>query len=56
VVNCSGLVVDEDNKSCQLDGKTITSGQLISIDGKLGNIYKGHYGIEQAVDVVNYQY
>jgi len=56
VVSCSGLLVDEDNKNCQLDGHTITTGNLISIDGKLGNIYKGHYGIEKAMDVKDYLY
>ncbi len=56
VVNCSNLIVDEHKKSCQLDGHTITTANPISIDGKLGNIYIGHYPIEQALDVVNYQY
>ncbi len=53
VVNCSGLVVDEDNKRCTLNGHNIVSGEAIAIDGKLGNIYKGHYAIEQAVDASN---
>lgn len=50
VVNCSGLVVDEVKRQCKLDGHTITTGEPIAIDGKLGNIYMGHYAIEQAVD------
>jgi pyruvate,orthophosphate dikinase len=56
VVSCSNLVVDEDNKRCHLDGHTITTGDQLSIDGKLGNIYKGHYPIEQAADQSIYQY
>jgi pyruvate, orthophosphate dikinase len=56
VVNCSNLTVDEDNKRCHLDGQVIITGDLISIDGKLGNIYKGHYPIEQAAAHSNYQY
>ncbi len=56
VVNCSGLLVDEVKKRCRLDGHTITTGDLISIDGKLGNIYKGHYPIEQTLDVLDYPY
>ncbi|MBS4055934.1 MAG: hypothetical protein KGZ82_01295 [Bacteroidales bacterium] len=49
VVNCSSLVVDENNHSCLLEGKTFHTGDIIAIDGKLGNIYSGHYPIEQTV-------
>ncbi len=49
VVNCSSLMVDEDAKMCQFDGRTIHKGELISIDGRLGIIYLGHYNIEQSV-------
>ncbi|NOU48628.1 MAG: hypothetical protein HOO86_16425 [Bacteroidales bacterium] len=47
VVNCSGLMVDEINRTCILENKLIKSGDLISIDGNLGNIYLGNHPIEK---------
>jgi len=49
VVNCSSLIVDESSKTCTLESKTFKTGDLIAIDGRLGNIYSGNYPIEQAV-------
>jgi pyruvate,orthophosphate dikinase len=49
VVSCSGLLVDENAKMCQFENRTIYKGEYISIDGRLGIIYQGHYHIEQAL-------
>lgn len=56
VVNCTDLLVDEVNKSCRLNGRQIFSGDAISIDGNLGNIYLGHYPIEKSIDTAEYTY
>ncbi|HCX63986.1 MAG TPA: hypothetical protein DHN33_02085, partial [Eubacteriaceae bacterium] len=45
IVKCRGLVVDDQNKRCTINGHTFVSGDEISIDGSLGNIYKGNYEI-----------
>ena len=46
VVNCTSLIVDEEEKRCELNDVTFNSGDKISIDGHLGNVYKGNYPIE----------
>jgi pyruvate,orthophosphate dikinase len=46
VVGCKGLLVNEVEKSCTINGATFRSGDKISIDGHLGNIYRGHYPTE----------
>jgi pyruvate,orthophosphate dikinase len=56
VVNCSGLLVDEANRTCILEDKLIQSGDLISIDGNLGNIYLGHHPIEKSSFDSEYRY
>ncbi len=56
VVNCTKLVVDELEKSCDLDGKILRTGHEISIDGTLGNIYLGHYQVEMATRDEGYYY
>lgn len=56
VVNCNSLLVDENNKQCKLDGRLVQSGDKISIDGNLGNIYMGHYPIEKSSMSVGYNY
>jgi pyruvate,orthophosphate dikinase len=56
VVNCNSLLVDENNKQCELDGKLVKSGDQISIDGSLGNIYMGHYPIEKSNLTTGYNY
>lgn len=50
VVNCSALQVDEENKTCRLNETTFKNGDKIAIDGKNGNIFKGHYPIEETED------
>jgi pyruvate,orthophosphate dikinase len=56
VVNCSGLIVDETNRTCMLEDKTINSGDLIAIDGNLGIIYLGHYPMEKSAMDAEYKY
>ncbi len=56
VVNCSGLQVDENNRTCVLEGKSIQSGDKIAIDGNLGNIYIGHYPMEKSNIDTEYKY
>jgi pyruvate,orthophosphate dikinase len=45
IVKCRGLLVDEANKRCLLNGREFSAGQPISIDAGLGNIYEGNYEI-----------
>jgi len=46
VVNCKGLVVNEAEKRCIINGVSFSSGDRISIDGNLGNVYEGVYEIQ----------
>jgi pyruvate,orthophosphate dikinase len=48
VVNCTELVVNEIDKFCIINGHTLKSGDLIAIDGNLGNIYEGNYPVKLA--------
>ena len=41
VSGCSAINMDEENKKCELAGKTYHEGDWISIDGSTGNIYDG---------------
>ena len=43
VLNCRPLQVNEKAKTCSINGETLVPGDLISIDGFSGNIYKGQY-------------
>jgi pyruvate,orthophosphate dikinase len=43
IVNCKALRVNEQNKECEINGVRLLSGEIISIDGNLGNIYLGEY-------------
>lgn len=56
VVNCNSLNVNENDKSCELNGNTIRSGDKIAIDANLGNIYLDHYPIEKSTFVSGYNY
>ena len=56
VVNCTGLLVNEDKKYCQLNEDIFHVGDKISIDGLLGNVYKGHYPIEDGKDPVEFRF
>lgn len=46
VVSCKGLTVNESDKRCSINGINFKSGDKISIDGSLGNVYKGVYEIQ----------
>lgn len=48
VVNCTELIVNEKDKVCIINGRTLKSGDLIAIDGNLGNIYEGNYPVKLA--------
>ena len=41
VAGCSELVMDEENKTFQLGGKTYKEGDCISFDGSTGDVYDG---------------
>jgi len=56
VVNCNSLIVNENDRSCELNGNTIRSGDKIAIDANLGNIYLNHYPIEKSTFVRGYYY
>jgi pyruvate,orthophosphate dikinase len=43
VVGCKDLLVNEKEKTCSINGITFNSGDKISLEGYLGNIYRGHY-------------
>ena len=45
VVNCTSLIVMEEEKKCIINGVEFCSGDKIAIDGNLGNIYKGNYSV-----------
>ncbi len=45
IVNCKALRVNEQKKECEINGVILKSGEIISIDGNLGNIYLGEYPI-----------
>ncbi|MDD4503705.1 MAG: PEP/pyruvate-binding domain-containing protein [Clostridiaceae bacterium] len=45
VVNCKGLIVNETEKRCTINGVSLNSGDKISIDGNIGNVYEGVYEI-----------
>jgi len=46
VVNCTSLVVHDDEKLCRLNEHEFHVGDKIAIDGYLGNVYAGNYPIE----------
>jgi pyruvate,orthophosphate dikinase len=45
IVNCKALSVNEQKKECEINGVRLKPGEIISIDGNLGNIYIGEYPI-----------
>jgi len=46
VVNCRDLVVKDIHKLCEINGFVIRTGDPLSIDGNLGNIYSGNYPVK----------
>lgn len=47
IVNCKVLQVNEVKKECTINGTVLKPGDIISIDGNLGNIYLGQYPVKQ---------
>lgn len=45
IVNCKELIVKDKEKECIIGKKNLRVGDIISIDGKTGNIYLGEYKI-----------
>ncbi len=41
VVGCSGMICHEKERSCEIQRRILTSGDIISIDGQEGSIYLG---------------
>lgn len=56
VVNCIDLKVNEALRQCWFNGMQVNSGDSIAIDGNLGNIYAGHYPVENALDQSDIRY
>jgi pyruvate,orthophosphate dikinase len=56
VVNCIDLKVNEALRQCWFDGTKVSSGDFIAIDGNLGNIYVGHYPVENTLDQSDIRY
>ncbi len=46
VLNCRPLIVNEKEKHCTINGETLKPGDMISIDGFSGSIFKGHYPVD----------
>ncbi|MBC8319600.1 MAG: hypothetical protein H8E34_02640 [Bacteroidetes bacterium] len=56
VVNCTSLHVYENEKRCSLSNTIFESGDLICIDGTLGNVYKGNYPIESKQEYAEFKF
>ncbi|HSW67203.1 MAG TPA: PEP/pyruvate-binding domain-containing protein [Bacteroidales bacterium] len=46
VVSCNTLLVNDQAGTCTIAGELFKPGDKIALDGRLGNIYRGHYPIE----------
>lgn len=46
VLNCRPLQVNEKEKHCHINGERLEPGDIISIDGFSGGIFKGHYPVD----------
>ncbi len=56
VVNCTSLLVDENEKKCEINDIIFNPGDKISIDGLLGNVYKGNYPIEMRHEYAEFKF
>ncbi len=56
VVNCTDLLVYENEKYFKLNKDIFHVGDKIAIDGYLGNVYKGHYPIESGEDQIEFYF
>jgi len=46
ILNCKDLIVNDNLKQCTINGVVLKPGDIISIDGKAGNIFLGKYPIQ----------
>jgi len=46
VVGCASMVCSEKNKQCHFNGRTLTTGDWISIDGQEGSVFYGQIPIK----------
>ncbi len=46
IVNCKELVVDDVEKKCTIGSAVLHAGDVLSIDGKSGKLFRGRYPIE----------
>ena len=55
LIGCSTLKIDIDKRICFFSEKKLNEGEIISIDGNTGNIYKGEitFRVEQPVGLIN---
>jgi pyruvate,orthophosphate dikinase len=54
IVNCKQLMVVEGEKKCRINCVEFHSGDKISIDASLGNIYSGHHPVSlERIDYLN---
>jgi pyruvate, orthophosphate dikinase len=56
VVNCTSLLVYEDEKRCEINNITFKPCDKISIDGHLGNVYRGNYPIEVRQEYAEFKF
>ncbi|MBF7095638.1 PEP/pyruvate-binding domain-containing protein [Alkalibacter mobilis] len=47
IVKCKDLKVNDKDTSCEINGHVFKAGDEISIDGSIGNIYRGSYDISE---------
>lgn len=45
VVDCRDMLVDEDRKTCTINGVLFRTGDAIAIDGRMGSIYRGTFPV-----------
>jgi pyruvate,orthophosphate dikinase len=56
VVNCTSLVVNDNNKLCTLNSFEFRAGDKIALDGYKGNVYSGNYPIESSEDYSEFRF
>ncbi len=45
IVNCTGLAIDERRRRCTLGGHELHEGDIVTLDGETGHVYRGTAGI-----------
>jgi Phosphoenolpyruvate synthase/pyruvate phosphate dikinase len=56
IVSCSGLEVDDEHLSCNLNGHVLHTGDKIAIDGNQGLVFAGNYPIMKMTVSRGYNY